>query len=53
MANVLGELFQDIADAIRSKTGSTDTLKPNQFPEAIEGITGGGEELSDAEGVGF
>jgi hypothetical protein len=42
MANVLGELFQNIADAIRSKTGSTDTLKPNQFPEAIEGITGGG-----------
>jgi uncharacterized repeat protein (TIGR02543 family) len=42
MANVLGELFQNIADAIRSKTGSTDTLKPNQFPEAIEGITAGG-----------
>lgn len=44
MANVLGELFQDIADAIRSKTGSTDTLKPNEFPAAIEGITAGGGE---------
>lgn len=44
MANVLGELFQNIADAIRSKTGSTDTLKPNQFPGAIEGITAGGGE---------
>lgn len=42
MANVLGELFQDIADAIRSNTGGTDTLKPNQFPSAIEGITTGG-----------
>lgn len=44
MANALGELFQDIADAIRSKTGGTDTLKPNQFPSAIEGITTGGGE---------
>ena len=42
MANVLGELFQNIANAIRSKTGSTDTLKPNEFPAAIEGITTGG-----------
>lgn len=44
MANVLGELFQNIADAIRSKTGSTDKLKPNEFPAAIEGITAGGGE---------
>lgn len=47
MANVLGELFQNIADAIRSKTGSTDTLKPNQFPAAIEGITTGGGSSGD------
>jgi uncharacterized repeat protein (TIGR02543 family) len=53
MANVLGELFQDIADAIRSKTGSTDTLKPNQFPEAIEGITTGGGGSSADERVKY
>lgn len=53
MANVLGELFQDIADAIRSKTGSTDTLKPNQFPEAIEGITAGGGGSSADERVKY
>ena len=53
MANVLGELFQDIADAIRSKTGSTDTLKPNQFPEAIEGITTGGGTSQDVRYVTF
>ena len=25
--NVLGELFQDIAEAIRDKTGGTETMK--------------------------
>lgn len=53
MANVLGELFQNIADAIRSKTGSTDKLKPNQFPEAIEGITTGGGSSADVRYVTF
>lgn len=42
MANVLGNLFHDIADAIRSKTGDTGTMKPAQFPEKIASITGGG-----------
>lgn len=53
MANVLGELFQDIADAIRSKTGSTDTLKPNEFPAAIKGITTGGGSSADVRYVTF
>lgn len=44
MANVLSELFQDIADSIRGKTGSAETLTPIEFPSAIEGITGGGVE---------
>ncbi len=39
--NVLGILFQNIADAIRSKTGDTATMKPAEFPTAIEGITVG------------
>ena len=43
MANVLGELFQSIADAIRGKTGETGTMKPIDFPSAIASIvTGGG-----------
>ena len=38
MSNVLGELFGDIADAIREKTGDTATMKPAEFPEKIGGI---------------
>jgi hypothetical protein len=38
MANVLGELFGDIATAIRSKTGEEGTMKPAEFPEKIDGI---------------
>lgn len=43
MANALGTLFGDIANAIREKTGETGTMKPAEFPEKISGIeTGGG-----------
>lgn len=41
MANVLGELFGSIADAIRDKTGETGTMKPSDFPQKIHGIIGG------------
>lgn len=44
MANVLGTLFQDIADAIRTKTGGTGTMAPADFPGEILSITGGAEE---------
>ena len=52
MANVLGELFQDIADAIRGKTGETGTMKPIDFPSAIASIVtgsggGGGGSSTD------
>lgn len=39
MANVLGALFSDIAKAIREKTGESETMKPNEFPSKISGIT--------------
>lgn len=39
MANVLGTLFADIANAIREKNGETGTIKPAEFPEKIAGIT--------------
>lgn len=40
--SALGNLFSDIAGAIREKTGETGTMKPAQFPEKILGIQGGG-----------
>ena len=43
MSNVLGNLFGEIANAIRAKTGGTDTMKPAEFPTQIAAIpTGGG-----------
>lgn len=42
MANVLGELFSEIANAIREKTGDTATMKPAEFPAKISSITVGG-----------
>lgn len=38
----LTSLFTDIADAIRSKTGGSDPIIADQFPEAIDGIESGG-----------
>lgn len=34
--------LEDIADAIRAKTGTQDTYTPGEMPEAIEAISGGG-----------
>ncbi len=45
MANALGTLFSDIADAIRGKTGDTGTMKPAEFPTAIERIVSGGDSV--------
>jgi hypothetical protein len=42
MSNVLGTLFKDIADSIRSKTGETGTMKPAEFPDKIAAIEAGG-----------
>lgn len=33
-------LFEDIADAIREKSGSSDTYTPAEMPEAIRNISG-------------
>ena len=44
MANVLGKLFNDIANSIRNKTGNTETIKPIDFPAQIDSIMGGGAE---------
>ena len=43
MANALGQLFGEIAGAIREKTGDEGKMKPAEFPEKIRGIEGGGD----------
>lgn len=57
MANKLYEEqhIQNIANAIREKTGKTDSLLVSAMAEEIANITGGGsvEELPTVEGVEF
>lgn len=43
MANALGELFSDIANAIREKTGNPGMMKPIEFPEQIATIDMGAD----------
>ena len=38
----LTSIFQDIADAIRAKTGKSDTMTPAEMPTEIASISGGG-----------
>jgi hypothetical protein len=45
MANVLGTLFGDIANAIRSKTGNTGKMSPADFPAQIEAIQTGSSDF--------
>lgn len=47
MSNVLGALFQEIADSIRAKSGDTATMKPTEFPEKISAIEAGGGEADE------
>ena len=44
MANThtnLNSLFTDIANSIRNKTKDTSTIKADNFPDAIDSISGG------------
>lgn len=50
--NALTTLFEEIAQAIKDKTGDTATMKPAEFPEKITGIqTGGGANVKCAFGT--
>lgn len=49
MANVLGTLFTDIANAIRNKTGTTAKMSPNDFPIHINSIVAGSGGTSGGE----
>jgi len=50
--NVLGTLFGDIADAIRTKTGDTAAMKPMDFPMKISEIEVGSGEGDGGSSVG-
>ena len=49
MANALGTLFSDIANAIRNKTGTTAKMSPNDFPIHINSIVAGSGGTSGGE----
>lgn len=51
MANALGTLFGDIANAIRSKTGKEGTMKPIEFPSEILNITVGSSNFRATSGI--
>jgi hypothetical protein len=49
----LTTIFQDIANAIRSKTGKADSIYPSDMASEIESIEGGGkaQNLKTIEGT--
>lgn len=50
MANVLGELFSDIATSIRGGLGDIGTMKPNTFPDRIDDIVAMLKNAGNGEG---
>ena len=53
---ILNETMNEIADAIREKTGKSELIKPVDFATEIKGITAGGEssiEYLDVSGGDF
>lgn len=46
-SNILDGYFEDIADAIRAKAGTSDTYTPAEMPQAIEDIPSGGGTPQD------
>lgn len=42
MSLTITSAFSDIADAIRAKTGKSDTMTPAEMPTEIASISGGG-----------
>lgn len=49
----LADLFTDIADAIREKDGTTETIVANDFPARIQAIETGGGATGLAHGKIF
>lgn len=46
MSLTITSAFSDIADAIRAKTGKSDTMTPAEMPTEIAGISGGGSSTT-------
>jgi hypothetical protein len=42
----LTSIFQDIADAIRSKTGKSESIYPSDMASEIEGISSGTQNIT-------
>lgn len=52
--SALTDLFTSIANAIREKTGNSDSIQASQFPTAIANISaGGGYKVFGPENLGF
>lgn len=47
----LSSIFQDIADAIRTKTGKSESIYPVNMASEIEGIESGGSVIKAIEGT--
>lgn len=47
----LTSIFQDIADAIRTKTGKSESIYPVNMASEIEGISSGGSGIKAIEGT--
>ena len=47
---ILNETMNEIADAIREKTGKSELIKPIDFAEEIKGISAGGGESGEKRG---
>lgn len=43
--------FENIADAIREKTGEAVTYTPEEMPDAIRNISGGGGTITELQGI--
>lgn len=46
-----GDTLENIADAIRGKTGATDTMTPDQMAAAIDGLEIGGGNTDAEDGI--
>ena len=47
----LTSIFQDIADAIRTKTGKIESIYPVDMASEIEGISSGTQNTKVTEGI--
>lgn len=49
--STLTDIFSDIADAIRAKTGKSDTMTPAEMPTEIGNISTGSKNIKIQEGL--